>query len=100
MKRFKWKVAIVTFLTFLAIDGLLLALDIRFPDNSVIISISRVVQFPGLPVLLMFPVPFSAGDDYTWDHDDQRHQYIQRHCVGCARGVSRAPLQCGLRTIV
>ena len=68
MNRFKWKVALVTFLTFLAIDGLLLVLDIKFPDNSVIISISRVVQFPGLPLLFMFPVPFSAGNDYTWDY--------------------------------
>jgi len=68
MKRFKWKVAIITFLVLLAVNGILFMLDSRYPDNSAIIVISRVVQLPGLPLIFIFPVPFSAGDDYTWDY--------------------------------
>ena len=68
MKRFRWKAAIITFLVLLAVNGVLLMLDSRYPDSSAIIAISRVVQLPGLPLIFIFPVPFSAGDDYTWDY--------------------------------
>ena len=68
MKRFKWKVAIITFGILLAVNGVLLLLDISYPDNPIIIGISRVVQFPGLPFIFIFPVSISAGDDYSWDY--------------------------------
>ena len=68
MKQFKWKVAIITFLVLLTVNGILFMLDSRYPDNWAIIAISRVVQLPGLPLLFIFPVPFAAGDDYTWDY--------------------------------
>jgi Mn2+/Fe2+ NRAMP family transporter len=68
MKQFRWKAAVITFLGFIAFDVVLFLLDIRFPDNSVIIAISRVVLFPALPLVVVFPVSLSAGDDYTWDY--------------------------------
>ena len=44
-------------------------LGIRYPDSSVITVTSRVVLLPALPILFLFPVPLSAGDDYTWDYE-------------------------------
>ena len=68
MKRFRWKLAIITFLVLLAVNGVLFMLDGRYPDNSVIIALARVIQFPALPIVVLFPVSLSAGDDYTWDY--------------------------------
>jgi hypothetical protein len=68
MKRFRWKLAVITFLVLIASDALLLLLDIRYPGNSVVIKVSRVLQLPGLPFVVLFPVPLGAGDDYTWDY--------------------------------
>jgi hypothetical protein len=68
MKRFRWKLAIITFLALLVFNGVLLLLDIWYPDNSLIIAVARVVQFPALPIAVLFPVSLSAGNDYTWDY--------------------------------
>jgi len=68
MKRFGWKVGAITFLALVVVNVVLFSLDIKFPDNSLIIAAARVVQFPGLPLLILFPVPLSAGNDYTWDY--------------------------------
>ncbi len=68
MKRFRWKLAAITFVVLLGINALLLVLDVWFPKNAAIITVARAVQAPGIPLIAFFPAPFGAGDDPAWDY--------------------------------
>ncbi len=62
MKRFSWKLAIITFLVLIALNALLFFLDMRYPGYPILIGAARIVNFPSLAFLALFPV---SASDYT-----------------------------------